>query len=90
MKKETNRMLKKEENKFNNFLPENKDNNFNKYLEAKTKLKNSRIEGMMNYKRNNSELQLLIESGFMDEPENLKALIDRMNQQNTPKITGNN
>lgn len=30
---------------------------------------------MMNYKRNNTELQLLIESGFMDEPENLKALI---------------
>lgn len=30
---------------------------------------------MMNYKRNNDELQLLIESGFMDEPDNLKIII---------------
>jgi len=59
-------MIKKEDNNYKNFLPENKDNEYNTYLEAKRKLKNSRIESMMNYKRNNEELKLLIESGLME------------------------
>jgi uncharacterized protein YhaN len=32
----------------------------------------------MNYKRNNEELQLLIDSGFMDHPDNIRAVIDRL------------
>ena len=60
MKKETGRMLEKEARDFNNFLPENKNNHYNNYLNAKTQLKNNRIDSMMNYKRNNQELQLLI------------------------------
>lgn len=46
-------MLKKEERNFKNFLPENAGNKYNAYIDAKTKLKNSRIDSMMNYKRNN-------------------------------------
>jgi hypothetical protein len=34
----------------------------------------------MNYKRNNEELQLLIDSGFMDHPDNIRAVIDRLAQ----------
>jgi hypothetical protein len=86
MKKETERMLGKEARNFKNFLPENRDNKYNNYLKAKDQLKNSRIEGMMNYKRNNEELQLLIESGMMDEPENIRRLIDQLNAQGTPLI----
>lgn len=34
---------------------------------------------MMNYKRNNEELQLLIESGFIDDPDNIKLIINKIN-----------
>jgi hypothetical protein len=34
---------------------------------------------MMNNKRHNEDLQLLIESGFIDEPENIKMIIDKIN-----------
>jgi hypothetical protein len=34
---------------------------------------------MMNYKRNNEELQLLLDSGFMEEPSNIKMIIDKLN-----------
>ena len=36
---------------------------------------------MMNYKRNNDELQLLIESGLMDEPHNLRLIVEKMNHK---------
>jgi hypothetical protein len=42
---------------------------------------------MMNYKRNNDELQLLIESGFMDEPDNLKLIIEKMNHNQGHALT---
>lgn len=42
-------------------------------------LKNNRIDSMMNYKRNNEELQLLLDSGFMEDPHNLKMIIDKIN-----------
>lgn len=76
MKEETQRMLGKEDLNFKNFLPENKNNKYNSYVNAKTKLKNNRISSMMNYKRNNEDLQLLIESGFIDDPQNIKVIID--------------
>lgn len=53
MKKETNRLLKKQENNHRNYLPGAEDNRFNKYEAAKKQLKNNRINSMMNYKRNN-------------------------------------
>lgn len=42
---------------------------------------------MMNYKRNNEELQLLLDSGFMEEPNNLKMIIDKINHQETAEQT---
>lgn len=46
-------MLKKESNNYINFLPENKGNKYNQYLEDKNKLKNNRIQSMMDYRRHN-------------------------------------
>lgn len=77
-------MLKREDRNFKNFLPENQDNKYNSYLTAKNSLKNSRIDSMMNHKRNNQDLQLLIESGFIDSPDNVKRLIDRINGKEAP------
>lgn len=62
-------------------MPKNESNRYNKYLEAKMKLKNNRIDSMMNYKRNNEELQLLLDSGFMEDPNNLKMIIDKINHR---------
>ena len=72
-------MLDKESMDYMNFMPKNSNNQYNQYLQAKDQLKNNRIDSMMNYKRNNQELQLLIESGLMDDPENIKLLIDKLN-----------
>jgi hypothetical protein len=85
MKTETKRMLEKEDKNFINFLPQNRSNKYNSYIDAKTKLKNNRIESMMNYKRHNEELQLLIESGFIDDPDNIKIIIDKLNDKKTVK-----
>lgn len=52
--------MEKEDRNYKNFLPENQDNKYNSYIAAKTKLKNNRIDSMMNYRRNNEDLQLLI------------------------------
>lgn len=35
---------------------------------------------MMNFKRNNEELQLLLDSGMMDNPENIKNVIGKLAQ----------
>lgn len=34
---------------------------------------------MMNYKRNNEELQLLLDSGLMDHPDNIRKVIGKLN-----------
>ncbi len=81
VKKETNRMLKGEKNNLYNYLPGHKKMNkpYLQYEEEKRRFKNSKINSMMNYTRNNQELQLLISSGFIDDSESLKKIIDRVN-----------
>lgn len=39
---------------------------------------------MMNFKRNNDQLRLLIDSGYIDNPQNLGIILDKMNR--TPKL----
>lgn len=34
----------------------------------------------MNFKRNNEQLRLLIDSGYIDNPKNLNKIIGKMNQ----------
>jgi hypothetical protein len=38
----------------------------------------------MNFRRNNEQLRLLIDSGYIDNPQNLGIIIDKMNQ--TPRL----
>ena len=83
-KQETKRLLEKEKNDFRNYLEEPRNPEFLEYNENMKKFKNSRIESMMNFKRNNEQLRLLIDSGYIDNPQNLNLILDKVNA--TPRL----
>ena len=74
--RETQRLLSRIGSNVKNHLAGQQDAQFQKYEDAKMKLKNNRISNMMNSSRNNEQLQLLLQSGLMNNPSNLRALID--------------
>lgn len=67
-KKETKRLIDKKLNTPQNWLPESSDNDLHQYLEAKKALKNMRIGSIMEGTQTNHALELLIQSGLMDNP----------------------
>lgn len=77
-------MIEKEKNDYRNYLEEPKNVGFAEYQENLKKFKNSKIDSMMNFKRNNEQLRLLIDSGYIDNPDNLGVILDKMNL--TPRL----